>query len=227
MRLGAPDPSRGPLLGLDEAGRGSWVGPLVVGGFLADPATVRRLPGLGVRDSKLLSPAQRVIVLGRLRAAGRCVTAVLPPRVIDRSVSTHALNRLEARAFADLVRRTRPGRVFADACDPNPTRFASQIQRLSGTRAPVVALHHADRDLPVVAAASIVAKVSRDRAIARLAARLGEGLGSGYPSDRRTVEFVTRYLGGASAPPQWLRASWAPTERVKLARPASTLEGFA
>jgi ribonuclease HII len=89
-----------------------------------------------------------------------------------------------------------------------------------------VARHHADRDDVVVGAASIVAKVRRDRAIARLQQALGEDLGSGYPSDPRTVEFLRARLAVDPKPPAWVRASWATMQRVKPARPAPTLETF-
>ncbi|MGI0067834.1 MAG: hypothetical protein ACREB9_05390 [Thermoplasmata archaeon] len=84
-----------------------------------------------------------------------------------------------------------------------------------------------DRDDPVVGAASIVAKVERDRAIARLAVEIGEPIGSGYPSDPHTMEFVRRWTasrGDRNA--VWLRRSWAPTKRLMRERSARRLEEF-
>ena len=90
----------------------------------------------------------------------------------------------------------------------------------------MVARHHADRDITVVGAASIVAKVRRDRALARLRERLGDALGSGYPSDTKTIEFVRAVLADGRPVPSWMRASWSTMQRVKPLRPARTLDGF-
>ena len=214
------------VLGLDEAGRGSLIGPLVVGGFLIARRDIATLPGLGVRDSKLLSARRREEVYGRLREAGRCLSVRLSPREIDAHVRHHGLNELEAIAFARLVRDTRPAEVFADACDVLPDRFGRLVEQLSGTRSPVRASHRADRLVPVVGAASIVAKVRRDRVIARLENTLGPGIGSGYPSDRRTIEFVRATLARGGAPPSWLRRSWSTTERLMAGPSAPVLESF-
>lgn len=215
------------ILGLDEAGRGSLVGPLVVGAFLVPADRVEEMWSMGVRDSKSLSPAQRADAYGRLLRHGRCASVALSPATVDESVRRNELNLLEARAFAQLIRRLRPSLVFADACDPVAGRFGSHVTRLSGGLASVDARHHADRDLVVVGAASIVAKVRRDRAVARLRSELGEELGSGYPSDRRTVEFVRAHLARPGAAPSWIRHSWATIERLKRERMTRTLDSFA
>jgi ribonuclease HII len=223
----ADDRSAGTVLGIDEAGRGSLVGPLVVGGYLCDRSHLSGLPGLGACDSKTISPGRRSEVYERLRAAGRSFSVALSPALVDRYTRRGRLNELEARAFARLVRRARPSEAFVDACDPNAARFGETVRRLAGAEVPVRASHHADRDLAVVGAASIIAKVRRDRAIARLARAIGPGVGSGYPSDPRTVEFVRATLARGGPPPAWLRASWATTGRLKRELSVIALERFA
>jgi ribonuclease HII len=214
------------VLGIDEAGRGSWVGPLVAGGFLIRADRLAELGSLGLRDSKLLSRSRREALYRELGSVGQRVSVALGPGRIDRYVNRGRLNHLEARAFARLIRRTRPSRVFLDACDPVAHRFGRLVARLSRCDARVVARHRADREIPVVSAASIVAKVRRDRAIARLRALVGETLGSGYPSDPKTLAFVREWLGRHGVEPPWLRRSWLTTERVKLERTVVPLERF-
>ncbi len=153
-------------------------------------------------------------------------SVALSPSVVDRAVRRHQLNELEASAFGHLVRGLRAGEAHVDACDPNEGRFAARVAQHAGLPVRVVARHHADRDDPVVGAASIVAKVRRDRAIARLSGQLGQEIGSGYPSDPETVEFVRGWLATHAGHPPWLRASWATMRRVKLGRPAVTLDRF-
>jgi ribonuclease HII len=213
------------ILGLDEAGRGSVVGPLVVGGFLVDSADVERLVGAGVADSKALAPETRDRVHVSLPSIGECDSIVLPPREIDEYVARGGLNELEARAFGTLVARFAPDEVRADACDPDARRFARSIRRWAGpTAARIIARHHLDRDDPVVGAASIVAKVRRDRALDRLRQQLGAGLGSGYPSDERTIAFLRARLASEVGIPAYVRASWATMQRVMPDRPARTLD---
>lgn len=225
---GAVVPADGELvMGLDEAGRGAVVGPLVVGGFVASTADTARLAPMGVRDSKLLSAARREAVYRALPPMGRRLSVQLPPRLIDRYVRFGGLNELEARAFGQLARRAGVRRIFVDACDPVAPRFGAAVQRWAGAEVCVEARHHADRDVPIVAAASIVAKVRRDRAIARLARQLGGEVGTGYPSDPRTTAYVRAALEDGAPPPPWMRASWATVERLKPAWPGPTLESFA
>lgn len=213
-------------MGLDEAGRGAVVGPLVVGGFVARSSDVDRLAELGVCDSKLLTPARREAVYRTLPPVGRLCSLRLAPRLIDTYVRRNGLNELEARAFGRLARRAAVRRIYVDACDPVAARFGEAVRRWAGDGVAVDARHHADRDLRIVGAASIVAKVRRDRAIAALTARLGVELGSGYPSDPRTTAVVRTTLEGGAAPPEWIRASWATVERLMPARTGPTLESF-
>lgn len=214
------------IAGVDEAGRGAWLGPLVVA---AVAVPLDRLPDIraaGARDSKELSPAARERVYGKVLRLGTCRSVAIVPRTIDRSVDRGELNLLEARAFARLLRELAPTTAYVDACDADAERFGRTVARIAGPSVRVVARHKADRDNPLVGAASIVAKVRRDRAIARLAERLGEPIGSGYPSDARTIDFVRRTVAPAARLPDWLRRSWATTKRVIPVRPGPTLDGF-
>jgi ribonuclease HII len=215
------------LLGLDEAGRGSVLGPLVVGGFLTTSERLPALRALGVRDSKELSPIRRSEIFEHLPDLGRCVSLRLSPLTIDAAVRTGSLNRLEARAFAQLTRQTRPSRIYIDACDPVAERFGREVAGLA--RVPpdrVDARHKADRDLTIVGAGSIVAKVLRDQAIARLARQLGTQVGSGYPADPITREFVRATLSDGGPVPPFMRASWKTTATLMPRPTARPLESF-
>ncbi|MGI0068304.1 MAG: ribonuclease HII, partial [Thermoplasmata archaeon] len=102
-----------------------------------------------------------------------------------------------------------------DACDTDAPRFGRSVRRLAGGRCSIRSYHGADRDHPVVGAGSILAKVERDAAIARLASEVGEEIGSGYPSDRRTVAFLRNLLSRGPPFPPYLRTSWSTVQRVK------------
>lgn len=203
------------VLGIDEAGRGSVLGPLVVGGFLTEQSRLNELSALGVRDSKLLSPNRREEIFDELQTVGERLAIPIPPLQVDAAVARGELNLLEAKAFAQLVSMTDAKEVYVDACDVRPGRFGRRVKAFAGTPARIVSAHHADRDRPIVSAASIVAKVCRDRAVSRLRFRLESDFGSGYPSDARTQRFVKDHLSATVERVSWLRYSWATVERLK------------
>jgi len=214
------------VVGIDEAGRGAWLGPLVVGAFAAPADRLDALRAAGAKDSKQLSAAARSAVYDRLAALGECRSVALEPAEIDRHVAHGGLNELEADAFARLVREVGPAVAYLDACDTNAARFGRRVARLAGAGVRIVSRHRADVDHPFVGAASIVAKVRRDRAIADLARALGADVGSGYPADPKTVGFVRETVPAGGPRPAWLRASWATTQRVIPAGPARALDRF-
>lgn len=203
------------------------IGPLVVGAFCLPEGRLASLRERGVRDSKRLSLARREALYGILPDLGEARSISLSPRTIDRWVARGGLNELELIAFAQLIRAADPDVVYVDACDPNASRFGHRLEALTGGRPRIVARHHADATEPVVGAASIVAKVRRDRALAALRRRLGDEVGSGYPSDPTTRTFVERTVRAGGPDPAWLRVSWAPVQRVKRTRSARTLDEFA
>jgi ribonuclease HII len=214
------------VLGIDEAGRGAWVGPLVVGAVAIGSGDLAALHATGARDSKLLSPAARERIYERIGAVASTRSVAIAPAEIDRHVARGGLNDLEASVFGRLARELSADVTYVDACDVDARRFGRKVASIAGRGTRVVSAHRADRENPLVGAASIVAKVERDRAIAKLSEELGGGLGSGYPSDRTTVEFVRRRVRPADPRPPWLRASWSTTERVIGAPPARSLEEF-
>ena len=203
------------ILGLDEAGRGAVLGPLVICGFAVDREHLPALEALGLRDSKALSPASRERLAGELRRfPARILLMKFPPGAVDSAVTRTSLNILETAAMVRLIRRVKPGTVFIDALTSRPRRFGDQIRGLIAPLAPlVVAENKADTKYPVVMAASILAKVARDSALAGLRRKLGD-LGSGYPSDLKTRGFLARFSASGGYPP-CVRRSWATCENIR------------
>ena len=214
------------ILGIDEAGRGSVLGPLVVGAFCCSDDRLTKLTGTGVRDSKRLSPRRREEVYALLPGVGECRSISLTPRTVDRYVARGGLNELELESFATLVKDLRPDVAYVDACDPNAERFGRRLEELAGHGARIVSRHKADRDFPVVSAASVVAKVRRDAALEELRRACGEVVGSGYPSDPETRACVARYARDGGRVPSWMRRSWETVQRVKREHPARTLDRY-
>jgi len=201
-------------VGIDEAGRGAWVGPLVVGAVAVPRSALATVARTGARDSKTLTAARREEILGRLLVCASVRWLSASPAEVDRHVRGGRLNELEASLFGALAREFAPVEARVDACDANARRFGTSVRRHAGPEVVVLSRHRADATDPLVGAASIVAKVRRDQAIRDLAEALGEEIGSGYPSDPTTIEFVRRKVRPGDARPPWLRSSWATTRRV-------------
>lgn len=212
---------KGPGLigGVDEAGRGCLLGPLVVAGVSVTPQGARELKKIGVRDSKKLSAKKRESLYPKIMAiAERVHWAGIPPSEIDDVVlngrKLRKLNYLEAVYFARVIDRLGAEKVTVDASDVIPRRFRDDIRGNMAAACNVVALHKADRDFPVVSAASIIAKVERDRAVEALRSANGE-FGSGYPSDPVTRSFFTDIMKKGDSLPSYVRQSWKTWERIE------------
>lgn len=200
------------VCGVDEAGRGSMLGPLVVAGIAIKQSKIKELGRLGVRDSKKLSAQSRERLYKEiLRLADDYVVSKVSPKVIDAHVLKHQLNHLEALHMAKIIKKLEPAVSYVDSCDVNATRFGRELERLSNI-GNIKASHHADAKFLVVSAASIVAKVTRDRAIAKL--NKASYVGSGYPSDPKTVRFVRDWFAKTGQVPSFVRKSWAPVRKI-------------
>jgi len=205
------------ICGVDEAGRGSMLGPLVVAGITINRTKTNLLKKLGVRDSKKLSPAARERLYKKIiKVVDDYYVVRIPPGIIDRSVSTHSLNHLEAKYMARVISKLSPSTAFVDSCDVNSKRFGKEISKLT-TNTKIRSYHHADSKFITVSAASILAKVSRDRAIARLAKKYD--VGSGYPSDPKTKIFVKKSIR-MNQDLTFLRKSWKPVQILMKKRKA-------
>jgi ribonuclease HII len=207
--------------GVDEAGRGCVVGPLVVAGVSATRSGVRELKKLGVKDSKKLSPKRRVALYPKILEVADSVRWVsIPPEEIDavvlRGKKLRKLNYLEAVYFARVIDLLGAERVTVDASDVIPRRFGSDIAKNMEGKCAVRSFHKADRDFPVVSAASIIAKVERDRQVEALREANGD-FGSGYPSDPATRSFLSELLRKGDPLPPYVRKSWKTWESIRLA----------
>lgn len=147
----------GPVAGVDEAGRGACAGPLVVAACVLRPGDAARLEGLN--DSKLLTAAAREHFYDRVRRrALACSVVVIPPAEVDaRGLHVSNIEGMR-RAVAGLA--VHPGYVLTDGF------------RVPGLTAPTMAVVGGDRSAACVAAASVLAKVTRDRIMTWLHAKL-------------------------------------------------------
>lgn len=207
------------VAGVDDAGRGSIIGPLVIVGVLLHEEDLPKLVEMGVKDSKLLSPRRREQLAEEVKKLSvKLHVLKLTPAEIDKVVETgrklHRLNWLEAQAMAKVIEVLRPDVAYVDASDTLAERFKNQVLERLPFKVRIISEHKADRKYPVVSAASIIAKVERDRAIREIREKYGD-VGCGYATDPRTIKFLEGYLRRHGSYPDFVRRSWKPAKRLK------------
>lgn len=203
--------------GVDEAGRGSVMGPLVVGTVFVEDDSVLR--DIGVRDSKKLTPKRREAMYEAITEAVPYWNVVIATAAdVDSRREEMSLNEVELRMFAEAVSSQPRDVVYADCPDVNEVSFTERLSKLLGPDVTVVAKHKADDTYPVVSAASIVAKVTRDRMLDDIRREYDVNIGSGYPSDHYTMDFIAQWIKDNGKAPEHVRCSWEPVRKMLSAR---------
>ena len=210
------------ICGVDEAGKGPVIGPMVVAAVSVNNATI--IENIGFKDSKLLTPQKRKELFKLIQKNYTYAIEIIEPKTIDEYRRQNKLNLLNRKAFEKLISKLNPNIAYVDAADVNEDRFGREIKNnLTNEKdTDVISMHKADSKIPVVAAASIVAKETREREIMKLKEKIGD-FGSGYPSDPRTIKFLKSYFHDNSKWPSGTRESWKTIERI---RPVTKLSDF-
>ncbi len=187
------------IIGVDEAGRGPILGPLVMAALSIKEEDVQKLEWLGVKDSKMLSSQIREELFERIREIVHDFRIeVIEPDAIDLSLRepNSNLNWLEADTAARLVSELSGDKIIIDCPSPNLQAYKDYIKQKITTltkNTELIVEHKADVNYIVVSAASVIAKVIRDRAIDNLKTEIGIDFGSGYLSDPKTQEFLDKH----------------------------------
>ena len=196
--------------GVDEAGRGSILGPLVVAGVSVRESKILKLKEMGVKDSKKLTPKARERLYDQIVSlADHYYIHTIKSTEVDSHVLERGLNRLEAKVMASVINDIHADEVYVDCCDVNPERYRDYIGQHLKCSPKVHSMHHADSINVVVSAASIIAKITRDHEVQHIRARY-RSIGSGYPSDDQTMRFIRRWVKKNGSAPEFARKSWKP-----------------
>ncbi len=196
--------------GIDESGRGSIIGPLVIAGVGIYESKITTLREMGVKDSKKLMPKVRDKLFDQItKVADTIYIHKINPIEVDGSVMLKGLNKLEAKVMAIAINNIRAKEVYVDCCDVNPQRYKAYLEHHLTCSTKIYSMHHADVINVVVSAASIIAKSTRDQEIQKIRANY-HNIGSGYPSDERTMEFIKCWVKKYGSAPEFARKSWRP-----------------
>ena len=218
------------VVGVDESGRGPVLGPLVMAALAIKEDDIKKLEWLGVKDSKLLSSIAREELFDRIREVVHDFRIeVIEPDAIDLSLTeeTSNLNWLEAETSARLVSELNPDKIIVDCPSRNipayTQYFADRLSTGVRANAELVMEHKADMNYIIVAAASVIAKVIRDRHINHLINEIGIDFGSGYMSDPKTKKFLEEHH---DTHPELFRQKWRSYIDVEIKKQQKSLDEY-
>lgn len=193
------------ILGIDEAGRGSVIGPLVIGGVLMPKNKIRFLKRIGVKDSKRLTSKKRTVLSRKIKKITHFTTEIITAEEIDQQRKNNInLNQIETNGMKKIIEKMNPDVCCIDCIDVNENRFHDEIQQVNENMT-VITKHKADDTYKIVSAASIIAKVERDKQLAIIRKEYGP-VGSGYPSDKNTINYLKEIKDDGFPP--IVRKSW-------------------
>lgn len=214
-------------MGVDEAGRGPLIGPMVIAGVVIEKSKRDLLIGAGVRDSKKLDESRREEILPEIL---RLSKAVIVRNIMPYEIDRENINDLEVRIVSSIIKTSCrvlnkcPEKIYVDAIG-EISESVERIKRLSGVREIYMEVD-AEEKHPVVAAASIVAKVLREWYVEKIKRVLGD-FGSGYPSDPKTIkwleenrELARRYRG------VFIREKWSTYKRYVEEKSVKRLDEY-
>ena len=195
-------------------------------GVVVDEEGEESFKSIGVKDSKLLTKKQREILFEKIKKIVKeYELVVIQPAEVDLAVDgagAKNLNFLEAAKIIDILRKLEPDRAYIDCPSPNIRAYKEYIQDLLKNKTELIVAHKADVKYPVVSAASILAKVTRDREIEKLERKYGK-IGSGYPADPITKKFLKENF---NRHPEIFRHSWSTMKELKNGKGQSKLGDF-
>ncbi|HYD03621.1 MAG TPA: ribonuclease HII [Alphaproteobacteria bacterium] len=221
------------IAGVDEAGRGPLIGPLVICVAAIEEENHESLRAIGVKDSKLLTPKQREHIFEQIQSLIKYELIVLDPATIDAAVGSETtnLNWLEADngAFALDALNEKLGKKISkciiDCPSTNLGAFKSYLSSKLKSKIELQVEHKADLNNLIVGAASIMAKETRERILEEMRSKLGVDFGSGYPADPKTKEFIEKYHSDKRYN-FIFRKSWETYKKISRSKAQTGLEGW-
>jgi ribonuclease HII len=172
------------IAGIDESGKGPVIGPLIVCSAYCKRTDEKKLKKLAAKDSKKLTPAKRQEIYLELKKFVSFRWVEITAKELNQMMREMSLNDIEAKAMAELAKKI-DGDVMIDMIDRYSWTFRARMEKFGVKK--FEAEHKADETYPIVAAASICAKLMRDKRVKEIAEKTCD-FGSGYPGDGKTIK---------------------------------------
>jgi ribonuclease HII len=201
------------LLGIDEAGRGCVIGPMILCGVLLKKHFLNKLNEFGVKDSKELSHAKRYNIFKLIKPY---ILKYLCIKISPKEIDNKIINQIEIENTAKIINRLKPDIVYLDVPvnKYGIKKYCNKISSLVNKKIKIIGENNADKKYKIVAAASIIAKVKRENEIKRIKKYYND-FGSGYPSDKRTINFLINFYERHKFFPDIVRKKWKTIQKIK------------
>ncbi|MEM0333577.1 MAG: ribonuclease HII [Candidatus Aenigmatarchaeota archaeon] len=204
------------IAGIDEAGRGAVIGPMVIAGVAIDSKQQKKLKEIGVKDSKELTPQKREKLYKEIEKLAKNIIVIKVPACIINNYQSKNVNldQIEAMKMANIIKIIEADKIYVDSIEQNSNKFEKMIKSYLEKDYNLVVKNYLDENIPVVSAASIVAKVERDKEINDIKKEVNFDFGVGYSHDERTIKFIEHILLNENSPPRYLRLKWETVKDV-------------
>jgi len=216
------------ICGIDEAGRGPIVGPMVMAGVSASKKNLKKLEKLGIKDSKLLTKEKREELYDQIINVvdDYDIISVSAQEIDEYNFSGINLNQMEALIAGKIINKLAPKKVWVDSPEPanGGAKFGHMIQKHLKVDCEIIAEHKADLNYVITGAASILAKVQRDRELEKIKTEIGVNIGSGYPHDPLCVNYLKDNFRGPIN--KYLRKCWSTYKRLDEQESQTDLSNF-
>jgi ribonuclease HII len=211
------------VLGIDEAGRGPVIGPMIIAGVMIQDGKEKELGA--VKDSKLLKHKQRELLYPQIVAHSEFKIIEVSPQEIDMALNSKELNLnwLEAHKQAEIINELKPDAAIIDCPSPNIKKYTEYLRNLLANKeVKLIVEHKADVNYPVCSAASIIAKVKREEEVEKLKKKYGD-IGPGYPGNETTKKFIKENWGKH---PEIFRKTWSTFKNQEKMKHQKNLKEF-
>jgi ribonuclease HII len=210
------------ILGIDEAGRGPVIGPLIIAGVMIHEGKEGELGA--VKDSKLLTHKKRIELNHLIQEHSEFKIIEVSPKEIDESLDSENklmnLKWVEAHKNAEIINELEPDVVIIDCPHPVPKKYEDYVRKLLKNKdIKMIVEHKADVNYPVCSAASIIAKVKREEEMDKIKKKYGD-TGPGYPANAQTQKFIKENW---DKHPEIFRHSWSTFKNCEKMKDQKTL----
>lgn len=207
------------ISGIDEAGRGAVIGPLVICIASIDKMDEYKLKEMGARDSKKLTRGRRETLFPKIKDMCKLTIIKITAGELNKLMDKYSLNEIEALKIAEglNISGKLAEAVYVDSPDNIPKNFALRIEKYLKKKTKIISENKADDKYLIVSAASICAKVTRDAEIEKIKEEVGHDFNSGYTSDPITIGYLEKHVDDEKLKP-YLREKWITLSNLRQRR---------
>jgi len=204
---------------------------MILAGVAISEDKLDKLKALGVKDSKLISPKKREELYIKIidLVDNYSIIEVSPNEIDQKNEIGTNLNQLEALKIAEIINQLQSDEIYVDS--PEPANGGKKFEYMikphltDNVTTKVYAGNKYDSKYIVCSAASILAKVTRDRAVKKIEEKIGYVIGSGYPADPNTKQFLQNHYSDDEHI-DYIRTCWSTYKKLKGTKKQASLGDF-